>query len=169
MVNNKDNQKKYVQRARLERQSQKQNGYSMLLIWGSIMTNKLQRSGPYHVVVVVVHIYLTVTRQRRTLTVGRSAHFSLQWLRRGWRNSHLLRSFQLLNVPMNFFEFLSAEVAACSKPPSRDNHCKANYPRTQQRDQDAGWPRSCVVRANIYLGNPRVLDQWFNHRDAVIF
>ena len=26
-----------------------------------------------------------------------------------------------------------------------------------------------MVRANIYLGNPRILDQWFNHRDAVIF
>ena len=42
------------------------------------------------------------------------------------------------NVPVDFFEFLSAEFAACSKPPSSYNHRKASYPRTQQRDQGAG-------------------------------
>ena len=41
------------------------------------------------------------------------------------------------SVPMDFFKFLSTEFAACSKPPSRDNHRKASYPRTQQRDQGA--------------------------------
>ena len=43
------------------------------------------------------------------------------------------------NIPVDFFEFLSTKFAACSKPPSRDNHRKASYPRMQQRDQGAGW------------------------------
>ena len=55
-----------------------------------------------------------------------------------WRNPHLLRSFRRSNVPVDFFEFLSAEFAACPKSPSRDNHRKASYPRTQQRDQGVG-------------------------------
>ena len=42
------------------------------------------------------------------------------------------------NVPVDFFEFLSTEFAACLEPPSRDNHRKASYSRTQERDQDAG-------------------------------
>jgi len=32
-----------------------------------------------------------------------------------------------------FFRFLTTEFAACLKPPSRDNHRKAPYPRMQQR------------------------------------
>jgi len=28
-----------------------------------------------------------------------------------------------------FLRLLTTEVAACSKPPSRDNHCKAPYPK----------------------------------------
>jgi len=43
-----------------------------------------------------------------------------------------------------FLWFLSTKFAACSKPPSRDNHRKASYPRTQQRVR-WGWdlkPRS---------------------------
>ena len=36
------------------------------------------------------------------------------------------------------FDFLPHKFAACSNPPSRDNHRKASYPRTQQRDQGAG-------------------------------
>ena len=43
-----------------------------------------------------------------------------------------------LNVPVDFFEFLSTEFAACSKPPSKDNYRKAVYPRTQKPDQGAG-------------------------------
>ena len=35
---------------------------------------------------------------------------------------------------MDFFEFLSTKFAACLKSPSRDNHRKASYSRTQQRD-----------------------------------
>ena len=34
-------------------------------------------------------------------------------------------------------KIFSIEFAARSKPPSRDNHRKAFYPRTQQRDQGA--------------------------------
>ena len=41
-------------------------------------------------------------------------------------------------VPTDFFEFLSTEFAAYSKPPSRDNHRKASYSRMQNRDQVAG-------------------------------
>ena len=41
-----------------------------------------------------------------------------------------------------FFEFLSTEFAACSKLLSRDNHRKASYPRTQQRDQGGGWTQT---------------------------
>ena len=37
-------------------------------------------------------------------------------------------SFQILNVPVVFFEFLFTEFAAYSKPPSRHNHLKASYP-----------------------------------------
>ena len=50
----------------------------------------------------------------------------------------MLRSFQQSNVAADFFEFLSTEFAASSKPPSRDNYRKTSYSRTQQRDQDAG-------------------------------
>ena len=42
------------------------------------------------------------------------------------------------NVPADFFEFLSTEFAACSKPPSKNNHRKGSYPKTQQCDQGAG-------------------------------
>ena len=83
---------------------------------------------PKIVVVVVVddaHIYPPVTGQRQTLTVGRSANFSLQRLLRAWRNPHLLRSFRRSNVSVDFFKFLPTEFAACSKPPSRDNHRQA--------------------------------------------
>ena len=47
-------------------------------------------------------------------------------------------SYDSVNVPVDFFEYLFSEFAAFSKPPSRDNHRKASYPRTQQYDQDAG-------------------------------
>ena len=51
-----------------------------------------------------------------TTIIGRSAHFSLHWLLRDWRNPHLLRSFQWPNNPVDFFEFLSISFAAFSKP-----------------------------------------------------
>ena len=34
-----------------------------------------------------------VTRQRQLLNIEESAHFSLPWLLRGWRNPHLIKSF----------------------------------------------------------------------------
>ena len=85
-------------------------------------------------IVAVFHIYPTVTgqRQRRyngSLFIAITARLE---------NPHLLRNFPWSNVPVDFFEFLSTKFAACSKPPSRDNHRKASYPRTQQRDQGAG-------------------------------
>ena len=43
------------------------------------------------------------------------------------------------------FGFFPRKFAACSKPPSRDNHCKASYPRTQQRDQGAGRAQDHVI------------------------
>ena len=88
-----------------------------------------------HAVVVEVRIYPPVTAQLQALTVGRSARFSLRKLLRAWRNPHLLRSYQWSNVPVDFFQFLSIQFAASSKPPSRDNHRKASYSRTQQHDQ----------------------------------
>ena len=58
-------------------------------------------------------------------------------------NPYLLRSFQRSNVLVDFVGFLFIELAACSKPPSRDNYRTASYPRTQQRDQGAVKPKSC--------------------------
>ena len=46
--------------------------------------------------------------------------------------------FPVIQCFCDFFEFLPTEFAACSKPPSKDNHRKVSYPRTQQREQDAG-------------------------------
>ena len=100
-------------------------------------------------VVTVAHIYPLVTGQRQTLTTGRSAHFSLHWLLRDWKNPHLLMSFEWSNVSVDFFEFLTTEFAACSKPPSRDDHRKASYPRTQQRDQSRGWTQ--IMRSGSSL------------------
>ena len=87
-------------------------------------------SKPFHsklsyskIVVVIVaveeHNYLPVTGQPQTLSIGRSAHFSLQHLLRVRRNQHRLRRFQWPNVPADIFEFLSTEFAACLKLPSR--------------------------------------------------
>ena len=53
---------------------------------------------------------------------------------------------QCFIVHVEFFVFLPTEFAACSKPPSTDNHRQASYPRTQQYDQGTGVlvePRSC--------------------------
>ena len=50
---------------------------------------------------------------------------------------HLFRTFHSSNVPVDFFEFLSTEFAACLKPSNRDNRRMAFYQRTQQCDQGA--------------------------------
>ena len=51
------------------------------------------------------------------------------------------------NVPVDFFTFLSAEFAACSKLTSRGNHRKASYPRTQQCDQGHRKNDACNLSA----------------------
>ena len=80
-----------------------------------------------------MHIYPPVAEQLLALTIGRSAHFYIAV------TTSLLGGIQRSNnVPVDFFEFLSTEFAACSKPSSRDNPRKASYLRTQQRDQGAG-------------------------------
>ena len=76
-----------------------------------------------------MHIYPLATGQRQKLTAGRSVHFSLQRLLCAWRNSLLLRCFQQSNVAVDFFEYLPAEFAAFSKPPSKDGHRKIVLPK----------------------------------------
>ena len=39
------------------------------------------------------------------------------------------KKFSVIPCSYEFREFLSTKFAVCSKPPSRDNHCKASYPR----------------------------------------
>ena len=82
--------------------------WSELVVWYHIVdwTWKLEKRKS----VVVAHIYLPVTAQHQTLNIGRSEHFSLQWLLRGWRNLHPLKSFQWSKVPVNFVEFLSLNL-----------------------------------------------------------
>ena len=46
--------------------------------------------------------------------------------------------FSAIHFPVDFFEILSTEFAACSKLPSTDTPRRASYPRTQQPDQSAG-------------------------------
>ena len=36
-------------------------------------------------------------------------------------------------------DFFTHKFAACSKPPSRDDHSRASYPKKKQSDQGAGW------------------------------
>ena len=45
--------------------------------------------------------------------------------------------FRLFNALVDFFKFFSIEFAASSKPPSKENHRKASYPRMQLHDQGA--------------------------------
>ena len=46
-----------------------------------------------------------------------------------------LTSVQVFRLTFDFFPY---KFAACSKPQNKDNHRKASYPRTQQRDQGIG-------------------------------
>ena len=88
---------------------------------------------------LVAYTYLPVTGQRQTLTIRRSAQFSLQWLLRDWKNPYLLWSFQWSNAFVDFVEFLHIKLAAWSKLSSRDKLRKASYSTTQQHDQGLGW------------------------------
>jgi len=47
-----------------------------------------------------------------------------------------------------FVWLLTTEFAACSKPPSRDNHRKSPYPRTQQRIYV---PKLIITKQNFYM------------------
>jgi len=49
-----------------------------------------------------------------------------------WTNPHPLRSYPFSSFSVVLW-LLTTEFAACSKPPSRDNHRKTPYPKTQQR------------------------------------
>ena len=62
-----------------------------------------------------------------------------------WESAPAL-GFPVIQRSCRFFEFLSVEFTACSEPPSRGNHRKASYPRTQQRDQGAGVPNDHVIQ-----------------------
>ena len=98
--------------------------------------------------IVAARIYAPVSGQRQTLDIGRSAHFPLQWLLRGWRNPHLLRSFQWSIFRVDFFEFLSSCPLNFLSTEQR-YHRKASYPRTQQRDQGAGWVQIQACNATM--------------------
>ena len=49
----------------------------------------------------------------------------------------------------SFFQILPTAFAACSKPPSRDNHRKASYPSSQQRHQ--GGCRTQIMQSGSSL------------------
>ena len=97
----------------------------------------------FRCIVAGVHVCLPVNGQRQPKILVWSAFFLWRWLFRARRNQHLLRSFHWFDFHMNLFEYwicsLSIEFAACLKPPSKDNHRKASYARTQHRDQGANW------------------------------
>ena len=76
------------------------------------MTVCLQYGWPSSAVVVVA--FFSITGPSQTL-IGQSTHFSLRLLLRDWRNPQQLRRFQRFNVPVDFFEFLPTEFAACSR------------------------------------------------------
>ena len=57
-----------------------------------------------------------------------------------------VNNFQVFRLT---FDFFLHKFAACSKPLSRDNHRKASYPRTQQRDQGAGWTHDHAIRVVV--------------------
>ena len=63
-----------------------------------------------------------------------------------WTNPHPLSSWPFSKLSCGRFDFFPRKFAACSKPPSRDNYRKASYPRTQQRDQGAGWTHDPAIR-----------------------
>ena len=83
----------------------------------------------------LVHLYPPITRKRRCVIF--------------WRNPHPLRSWPFSKLSCWRFDFFLRKFAACSKPPSSDNYRKASYPRTQQRDQGAGWTHDPAIRVVV--------------------
>ena len=65
-----------------------------------------------------------------------------------WTNSHSLRSYHFPSF-LVAYDFFPHKFAACSKPPSRDNHRKASYSRTQKREQDADWTHDHAIRVIV--------------------
>ena len=88
----------------------------------------------------LVHLYPPIARKRRC------AMF--------WMNPHPLRSWPFSKLSCWRFNFFPRKFAACSKPPSRDNYRKASYPRTQQRDQGAGWTHDPAIRVVVSWVQP---------------
>ena len=83
----------------------------------------------------LVHLYPPITRKRRCAIF--------------WTNPHPLRSWPFSKLSCWRFDIFPSKFAACSKPPSRDNYRKASYPRTQQRDQGAGWTHDPAIRVIV--------------------
>ena len=83
----------------------------------------------------LVHLYPPITRKRRCAIF--------------WTNPHPLRSWPFSKLSCWRFDFFPRKFAACSKPPSRDNYRKASYPRTQQREQGAGWTHDPAIRVVV--------------------
>ena len=85
-------------------------------------------------------IYPPVTGQRQTLTYWtiRALYYCIDYFVIGG----IRICFGVFDDPM--FLWISSNsfplnlIAACSKPPNKDNHPKASYPQMQQRDQGAG-------------------------------
>ena len=84
-----------------------------------------------------MHIYSPVTGQRQTLTIGQSANFFCNdfFILVGIRTC-----LGVSSDPM--FVWISSNsclviLAACSKPPSRNNRRKGSHPNTQEPDQGA--------------------------------
>ena len=82
-----------------------------------------------------MHLYPPITRKRRCAIF--------------WTNPHPLRSWPFSKFSCWRFDFFPRKFAACLKPPSRDNYRKASYPRTQQRDQGAGWTHDPAIRVVV--------------------
>ena len=83
----------------------------------------------------LVHLHPPITRKRRCAML--------------WTNPHPLRSWPFSKLSCWHFDFFPRKFATCSKPPSRDNYRKASYPRTQQRDQGAGWTHDSAIRVVV--------------------
>ena len=94
----------------------------------------------------LVHLYPPITRKRRCAMLRTSPH--------------PLRSWPFSKLSCWRFDFFPRKFAACSKPPSRDNYRKASYPRTQQRDQGAGWTHDPAIRVVVKVFNILPLNFW---------
>ena len=84
----------------------------------------------------MLRIYLSDAENRQTLNIlddPHTFHCDSYFVFGGIRLHSCLEGDSNL-VPVDFFELLSTEFTAWSKPPSGDNCRNAFYPRTQQRD-----------------------------------